>query len=1802
QDGTYTYQSNANSLNADDTDVFTYTIEDGDGDLSTATLTINIDNVGGQVDDDEVDVNEAGLPIGSDPTSDSEIDADGQITVTNAIGPFTYTLTGANSDGDGTYGTLVLNASSGEYTYTLDTPFDTTPDDDNGAHVENAAESFTYEVRDGANNLIGTGTINVNITDDIPEIVVDASQTPIGDLETQDADTEGANSDTATSNVSAAFTVSTQEYGADGAGTTTVTYGMALLATEGADTGLNSDGDDIFIYQLADGTIVGSTEVTEPATANDASVIFSISVNTNSGLVTLTQNAEIDHDLPGDTSNYDSQNVDLGTGLVGVTATGDIVDGDGDTDSESETIDIGEAVLFADDGPSIDASVTDGDTVMLVTQDADTIETDTDTATSTANFSGAFAVDSSDYGADGAGTIAWAYSLEVENATSGLASDGNAITLYLISGEVVGSTAGDVGSVNAGNTVFDISVNATSGIVTLNQYSEIDHDLPGASSNYDSQLEALADDLVNLVGTATITDGDGDTDSETVSLDLGGNIKFADDGPSITNPTLGSSVDLDETDAGSPAGFPISDTSVASILSYTGAFGADGAGTTAFTIVVADSDSGLAVADGDYAITLEQTSATLITGTYNDGADKTAFTVQINGDGTVTLTQNVALEHLTDGSTPSDHNDTLDLTDKINGVVTLTDGDGDTASETVAIGGGLTFFDDGPSAVLSGTNDDLEVSDADLATDDTESLADNFTFTGGGDGIASTSYALSVSSAGASSGIVDVATGETVFLFLESGEVVGRHGTDATDAQNNGAVVFTVSVDGSGNVELDQARAIDHDNSPVSGANATLSSDGLVTLTGTVTDNDGDTDSVDLDIGTNLLFGDDTPTGGNNDDVQLDDEAATGASGNAGGTGDVDPDTDNTSGTLTHDFGNDGGSIAFDLSSTVPSGFQIITDGSDGVLIQQDQGSGFVTVITVTLNPATGAYTVTQDLPILHANGNDENDVSFTLDYIVTDGDTDTAPGSITINVDDDTPVVDSGTDSGTVDEDGLTDGIAGGTGDVTGEAVTANGSVTGFFSAGADTPLTYSIDDSSTAPLTSQGLSSGGTPLSYVITATSITATAGGSPVFTFTLNADTGAWTFELEGPLDHDTANNENDETIELGGLIIATDADGDPVTSTSTLTITVDDDTPVAQDDTNSIGEDTASVGGNVLTDGTADGFGADGAGSPAITAITGFGGAGSVGGSTTGEFGSLSLNSDGTYTYNLTNAAVQGLDDGESETDTFTYTIIDADGDTDTATLTITINGDNDAPVAVADTNWVNDVDTGPDPEIMGNVLQDVDHTRDTSGDFADNADTDVDGETLSVSAVTGGTVGGATTGSYGSITINSNGSYTYTLDADNVMVDALGDGETLQDSFTYTVSDGDLTDTATVTITIFGTNAAPVVGTASVATSDEGLANGNADTTGNPTDTTNLATANGNISITDPDDSSFTVTLTIPTESLAVADGTVSGAAITWALSGDGKTLTGTANASTAIQVVIDDTGAFTVTQSQPIFHSDTSSEDVTSFTVDVNVNDGTVTTTQTDAITVSLEDDSPLAVVADDMTATNAAGTYTEDLDSDGVVSDNYGGDGGRVIFTSATITSLEGQALTSGLAELTYSISSDGTVLTAVKSGTTDTVFTITLDPDGANDNDYVVDIIEPLDAITNIDFNDGGYDFVGGNGSWAGFVPLGQDSDGGAPVDDDSQDLLLTPLGGGTVNTNANEGGVSGGNSVGSGEAMRVDYVSDLQGIPVSGGDFYGGDDTQSFDEHYTINGGSAFFTKITSSTTVTIAAFDDDDTGT
>ena len=174
---------------------------------------------------------------------------------------------------------------------------------------------------------------------------------------------------------------------------------------------------------------------------------------------------------------------------------------------------------------------------------------------------------------------------------------------------------------------------------------------------------------------------------------------------------------------------------------------------------------------------------------------------------------------------------------------------------------------------------------------------------------------------------------------------------------------------------------------------------------------------------------------------------------------------------------------------------------------------------------------------------------------------------------------------------------------------------------------------------------------------------------------------------------------------------------------------------------------------------------------------------------TGDYGTLSLNTSGDWTYALGNglAAVQALGASDTVQDTFTIQVADGNGGTDTATVTIDIAGANDAPIAVDDLASIQNDAT---KAVTGNVLTN---------------DSDVDGDTLSVIEFSGG-------GQYGTLDLKSDGTYSYVIDSKNYDVQALTKGGVLEETYTYKVSDGDLGRDAVLTITITskGTNSFPV--------------------------------------------------------------------------------------------------------------------------------------------------------------------------------------------------------------------------------------------------------------------------------------------------------------------------------------------------------------------------------------------------------
>jgi VCBS repeat-containing protein len=129
---------------------------------------------------------------------------------------------------------------------------------------------------------------------------------------------------------------------------------------------------------------------------------------------------------------------------------------------------------------------------------------------------------------------------------------------------------------------------------------------------------------------------------------------------------------------------------------------------------------------------------------------------------------------------------------------------------------------------------------------------------------------------------------------------------------------------------------------------------------------------------------------------------------------------------------------------------------------------------------------------------------------------------------------------------------------------------------------------------------------------------------------------------------------------------------------------------------------------------------------------------------------------------------------------------------------------NDAPLAIDDTNGSNvvieaDLNVIGDATATGNVL---------NNDFDEDRSLGL-GETTTVSAVAGlsSNVDVLVEGVYGSVTISAYGWYTYTLNNSDIDTNALIAGQTVIDSFSYTIIDAHgATDTARLDITITGSD------------------------------------------------------------------------------------------------------------------------------------------------------------------------------------------------------------------------------------------------------------------------------------------------------------------------------------------------------------------------------------------------------------
>ncbi|MFM5968890.1 MAG: beta strand repeat-containing protein, partial [Micrococcales bacterium] len=526
----------------------------------------------------------------------------------------------------------------------------------------------------------------------------------------------------------------------------------------------------------------------------------------------------------------------------------------------------------------------------------------------------------------------------------------------------------------------------------------------------------------------------------------------------------------------------------------------------------------------------------------------------------------------------------------------------------------------------------------------------------------------------------------------------------------------------------------------------------------------------------------------------------------------------------------------------------------------------------------------------------------------------------------------------------------------------------------------------------------------------------------------------------------------------------------------------------------------------------------------------------------GTYGTATLDvSTGVVTYVLDNSktATQALTAGASATDSFAVSVTDNSGATASTTASFAITGSNDAPTITSGTTG-----TVTENAPTSTVIYTAQATDPDLGDAITYSLSGADADKLNINSATGAVTLKAsadfeTKASYSFNVIATDRAGATDLKAVTVSVANLpnpvvngGTGATVFEAGLRSVAN--TTETATGTFTVNAANQAYALTLGGTSISAVG---------------NQVATGKG--------------TLTITSISAPDANGLVT--------YGYSYTLTA-AQTHPAGSTTVNDTIAISVTSSNG----------------EANLTPG--------SIVIAITDDSPDALTPASISVGNAAGApVSASLDTDGIVTNNYGADsaGATVRFDPA----LNGtdSTLTSGFTKIIYTLV-DNYTLVGMAGATK--IFTITLDPAKGT---YSVDMDGKIDSPAVIDYNAGGYTFQGGNNSWAGFF--------GTPTGTISKDLLLTPgvvdangivTNASTINTSATSGGVGSGASVGTGEVFRVDFVNNLKGDPKDGSGQYENlaNRDHTFDSHYTVNGASALF-EATNGSTIKITAKDDPD---
>ncbi|MGZ9666995.1 retention module-containing protein [Pseudomonas sp. GNP014] len=423
---------------------------------------------------------------------------------------------------------------------------------------------------------------------------------------------------------------------------------------------------------------------------------------------------------------------------------------------------------------------------------------------------------------------------------------------------------------------------------------------------------------------------------------------------------------------------------------------------------------------------------------------------------------------------------------------------------------------------------------------------------------------------------------------------------------------------------------------------------------------------------------------------------------------------------------------------------------------------------TLVLN-ANGTYTYTLnttdvDFKNLHGGGNGTE----TFAYTITDSDGDTSTANLVLNIhNNDDQVYLNGLDVNggelTVYEKNLSDGTSPDT-----PALTQSGTFT-----------VTALDGLQTLTVGGINVVTGGVAAGFPQSVT----TPLGSTLTITGYNPATGvvSYSYTLVDNETHPNANGANSITENFN--VVATDTDGS--TASGQINVNIVDDLPSAHPDAASVVEG-GTVSGNVLDN---DIGGADG---PAVTgavvgvragADTSTSAIGGLNSNINGTYGYLTLDANGNAVYHSNPNAVNG----PGAVDVFTYTVRDSDGDESTTTITIDVA--NSKLYATSDT----------DVTVYEKALDLTKDGADLAAGTVTGSDPASTGETASgtlVGSVTGAvgaisyTLVGSATGNYGQIVLNPNGTYTYTLTSAATTTPHADDGaNTLTETFTYQATD-----------------------------------------------------------------------------------------------------------------------------------------------------------------------------------------------------------------------------------------------------------------------------------------------------------------------------------------------------------------------------------------------------------------------------